>query len=139
MFFVSVSTKRHSFWHIPIKMLSEMIEQEELPGYIGVMLPELASECRKQANAYHLVHVFLDYMFGKIREHNISAVQECLKVADQLYSRGSEKVKCAIEYVFVFSLSHLPADDAEEREMIMQLLPDSLHTVYMNQVLHHGV
>ena len=123
------------------QMIIAMINQDEVPDYISAVIPDIAMECYQPGNVrniYRSVHVFLDYTFRMIREHNMAAVNACFTLAEKLYTQGSSKVKCAIENVFVFSFSLLPVESVEERSQIMNMIPAPLISVYMGQVLHEG-
>ncbi|HXS35055.1 MAG TPA: hypothetical protein VN721_00030 [Flavipsychrobacter sp.] len=119
-----------------------MINQFEVPMYLKEALPEIEQDLNhtdNPANAYQSIHIFLDYTFRKVKEHNMAVVKKCFSVAEKLYSKGNNVVKCAVENIFVFSLSHLPAENPNDKKMIMGLIPGSLYSIYMQQVLHPGL
>lgn len=119
-----------------------MINEQEVMMYLKESLPDIApeEECRKSTgNVYKTVHLLLDYTFNKVKAHNYALVKKCFSLADKLYSKGNKAVKCAIENVFVFSFSHIPAEDRAERNRILGLIPGNLYSVYMCQVLNKGV
>ena len=119
-----------------------MINQFEVPMYLKEALPEIEKDLKltdDPANIYQAIHIFLDYTFKKVKEHNMAVVKKCFFLAEKLYSKGNKVVKCAVENVFVFSLSHLPVENQKDKKAVMGLIPGSLYSVYMQQVLHPGL
>jgi len=119
-----------------------MINQFEVSMYLEEILPDIAPSLKQTncpVNVYKAVHVFLDYTFRKIKDHNYSAVKKCFALADRLYSKGNNVVKCAMANVFVYSFSSIPVHNTEEKRIVMRLIPGSLYSVYMHQVLHTGI
>jgi hypothetical protein len=120
----------------------KMINQFEVPMYLEEILPDIAPSLKQSThpvNVYQAVHVFLDYTFKKIKDHNYAVVKKCFALAEKLYSKGNNVVKCAVANVFVFSFSSIPVHNTEEKRIVMGLIPGSLYSVYMHQVLHTGI
>lgn len=114
-----------------------MINQFEVQMYLEEALPELSPVLHKTTNTpniYQSVHALVEYTFGQVKNYNTTAVKKCFAIAEKLYSSGNDMVKCAIENVFVYSFSHLPAADPQQKRRILGLIPGTLYTVYMNQV-----
>ncbi len=119
-----------------------MINEMEVRMYLEETLPDISRELKNAgncANIYDTVRVLLNYTFSKIRDHNYTTVKSCFKIAEKLYTRGTRTVKCAIENVFVFSFSHLPVSDPQDKKVLLGLIPGSLYSLYMQQVLNKGV
>jgi hypothetical protein len=119
-----------------------MIDQFEVRGLLEETLPDISPELRKEnntSNIYKLIHILLDYTFKKIREHNITTVKKCFLLAEKLYNRGNEAVRCAVENIYVYSFSHLPVKNEAEKKQVLNVLPGSLYTLYMRQVIHSGI
>ena len=108
-----------------------MYLEEALPG----ISKELQSS-RTPCNVYKSVHIFLDYTVSQIRAHNMPVVKKCFYLADKLYSKGNTAVRNAVENVYVYSFSSFPTASAEEKKMLMGLIPGSLYTIYLKQVMH---
>jgi hypothetical protein len=118
-----------------------MINQFEVPMYLEETLPDILPDLKKAsnpANIYQSVHVLLDYTFRQIKQHNITAVKKCFSLAEKLHNKGNGVVRCAIENVYVFSFSQLPIADQEEQKLVLSLIPGSLYSLYIRQVVHHG-
>jgi len=119
-----------------------MINQIEVPMYLEEEIPELSAALRqsnKFLNVYQAMNVFLEYTCKKIKEHNITIVKKCFLLAEMLYDKGNNIVKNAVENVFVFSFSHLPCKDRKETAVIMGLIPGSLYTLYMHQLIKTSI
>ena len=119
-----------------------MINQIEVPMYMEEEIPELAGVLRqsnKFLNVYQTMNVFLEYTCQKITEHNTAVVKKCFLLAEMLYDKGNRIVKNAIENVFVYSFSHLPCKDKKATAQIMGLIPGTLYSVYMHQVLKTSI
>lgn len=118
-----------------------MINQFEVPMYLEDQLPDITKDLKQVkdlANAYQSVHVLLDYTFSNIKEHNLTIVKKCFAVAEKLFAKGNKIVKCAIENVFVYSFSNLPVNSNAERKVIFGMVPGTLYSLYITQVMHHG-
>jgi hypothetical protein len=108
--------------------------------YLEEVLPSISKDLKKSTpgDIYSSVHVFLDYTFKNIIEHNLSAVKKCFALADKLYSKGDRAVKCALENVFVFSFSNIPVKNNNDKKVILGMIPGTLYSLYMKQVMHPG-
>jgi hypothetical protein len=118
-----------------------MINQFEVPMYLEDELPEITKDLKKiknPANAYQSVHVLLDYTFSKIKEHKLDVVKKCFALAEKLFDKGNQIVRCAVENIFVFSFSNLPVKTSTERKAILGMIPGTLYSLYITQVMHHG-
>jgi len=119
-----------------------MINRFEVPMYLEEGLPNISQDLNSAKNCKDIhssIHLFLDYTFNKIRENNLTAVKKCFVLADKLYSKGDRVVKSALENVYVFSFSNLPVKDGNDKKLIMGLIPGTLYSIYMKQVMHPGV
>jgi hypothetical protein len=115
-----------------------MINQENLPGYIGKEIPELSGICEQEncRNVYDIVKQMLRYTTAQVLTHNISAAKQCLCLAEKLYKKGNAVVKNAIENVFVYSFSHAFFHDSRKRKEVMDIVPASLYELYKKQVIN---
>jgi ribosomal protein L31E len=116
-----------------------MISEAELPQYVGKEIPELSGMlCNKElCNSVHTaVNVLRDHTYNKMEEENFGAVKQCMDVAERLYKKGNQTVKNAIESVYVYSFSHMLFHDMEKRKMLLGMIPMSLYTAYVHQMLH---
>lgn len=115
-----------------------MISSEEACQYIQQEIPEIASALQGEAGIYHTLNAVREYACENAKEHNYSRLQQCFSLAASLYEKGSGAVKCAVENVFVYSMSRIFSLAPEDKQRIKSLMPQSLRSLYMAQVLHHG-
>ena len=68
--------------------------------------------------------------------HNLNAAKKCMSLIEQLYHKGNNAVKNAIENVYIFSLSHSFFHDEDEKKQIMGIMPEFLFKLYKEQVVN---
>jgi hypothetical protein len=90
----------------------------------------------KSKNVYDIVRHMLKYTKSQIIRHNVAAAQKCMSLAEQLYYKGNNAVKNAIENVFVFSFSHAFFHDEDSKKTMMKIVPDSLYKLYKKQLVN---
>ncbi len=118
-----------------------MINQLEIPMYLEDALPEIAGElllCKKDS-AYKLMCTLSEFTEKNIEAHNYKVVKRCFQVADKLYAKGNGLVRNAVENVFVYAFSRLLCRNNKEIGLILGLIPGSLYSLYMHQVLKPGI
>lgn len=118
-----------------------MYSQANLSDEIERVIPALhdrlhTPECEK--SIYRQVDVLSHYVADTVCENEVKSTRQALKLIDQLYQDGNSAIRGAIETVFVFSLSGTLARLGKRRERLLGLIPMTLFTVYMHQVLHKG-
>jgi len=116
-----------------------MINQQELPVLIEQEIPELSNELvnrDKCANAYRTLHILRDYTREQVKNGDMNAVKRCFKLADKIYTKGNEAVKNAVENVYVYSFSNFLFHDDDRRKLFMRIVPLTLYTLYVKQMLH---
>ena len=101
-------------------------------------MPELAAICHqeKPRNVYDIVRQMLKYTKSQMIRHNVQAAQKCMKLAEQLYYKGNNAIKNAIENVYVYSFSHAFLSDSNMDKEIAQVIPASLYRLYKKQVIN---
>ena len=115
-----------------------MLSQNDLPEYIEQAMPELSKfgKANKSKNVYDIVRQMLKYTRSQVIQHNLNAAQKCMSLAEQLYNKGNNVIKNAIENVFVFSFSHAFFHDEEKKKSIMTIIPDTLYKLYKKQLVN---
>ena len=118
-----------------------MINQFEIPMYLEDALPEISGDLKlcKKDNPYKLMNTFIDFTSTNIKEHNYQVVKRCFQIADKLYDKGNIIVKNAIENVFIYSFSRLLSGGKKEMNLVLGLIPGTLYSLYMHQVLKPGI
>ena len=117
---------------------TNMITENEACRIVQEQLPEISGALPPEGDIYGTINVVQEFACQKAREHNYSRLQQCFSLAESLHEKGSSSVRCAVENVFVYSLSRLFTIVPEEKNHIKALIPQSLQSLYVNQVLHHG-
>ncbi|MBC7555196.1 MAG: hypothetical protein H7257_14600 [Taibaiella sp.] len=114
-----------------------MIQQQELPELIEDSIPELSGICKraKCKNAYDIATQMLKYTSQKVVNSNLAAAQDCCQLAEQLYKKGNNIIRNAIENVFVYSLTHTFFHE-EDKNKVNDILPASLYELYRKQLLY---
>ena len=110
-----------------------MYLEDELPDILTGLV-----HLKNRDNAYQSVHLLRDYTFSQIRENNFSKVKKCFALAEKLFLKGNTIVKGAIENVFVYSFSDIPVCTSANRKLVMGMIPGTLYSLYIGQVMHHG-
>jgi hypothetical protein len=115
-----------------------MISSEEACQYVQQEIPEISDSLPPEGGIYNTLNVVREYACQKAREHNYNRLRACFMLAAALYEKGSNAVKCAVENVFVYSISRIFSLAPEDRQRIKSLTPQSLQSLYTAQVHHHG-
>ncbi|MDR3680893.1 MAG: hypothetical protein P4L41_13090 [Flavipsychrobacter sp.] len=119
-----------------------MINEAELPHIVEQEIPELSGKILDGENCsivHSTINALRDHTYDKMEEANFGAVKQCMAVAEKLYKKGNTSVKNAIENIYVYSFSSMLFHDMEKRKMLLGLIPLSLYTVYMHQMLHSHI
>ncbi len=115
-----------------------MISSEEACQYVQQTLPEISDILPAEGGIYGTLNAVREFACQGAKEHNYGRLQQCFALAASLYEKGSGSVKCAVENVFVYSISRIFSLAPEDKARIKALIPQSLRSLYMQQVLHHG-
>lgn len=119
-----------------------MITQADLTVNIQKDIPELSKTLgteTKPKNVYQVMYTLLDYTHSKIAEHNFNTVKKCLKLAEKLYQKGNGMVRNAVVNVFIYSFSKFLLQAEEDRQVLIKLIPITLYTLYVKQMLHSSI
>jgi len=119
-----------------------MINEHELPHIVEQEIPELSaqlSDKEKCSTVHDTINLLRDHTHDKMAENNFNAVKQCMTVAEKLYKKGNHTVKNAIENIYVYSFSHMLFHDSERRKQLLGLIPISLYSVYVHQMLHSHI
>lgn len=115
-----------------------MLTQIELSDYIGQQMPELSDICsrEKSRTAYDVIRHMLKYTKSQVIQHNLNAARKCMLLAEQLYYKGNNVIKNAIEHEYIFSFSHAFFCNEEEKNEVMPLVPPFLYKLYRQQMIN---
>lgn len=118
-----------------------MFSQVNLTDEIERVIPTLHDPLHTPAcekSIYKKMGVLSRYVAEKACGNEMAAVKRAFYLVDELYQQGNNAVKGAIENVFVFSLSNTLCRLGSGRKRVLGLIPITLFTLYMKQVLHKG-
>ena len=120
-----------------------MITQYEVPFCLIEELPEIETDLKRSystLNVFKSVQCLANFTRNKVVAHDFKVVKKCFSTIDNIYNKGDKAVKDAIENVFVFSLSFIMLGcNREERKQLHSMIPITLYTSYVNQVLKSGI
>jgi len=119
------------------------MNQYEVPACIEDELPEIGNELKTVApsgNVFKILQCLAGYTRRMISMHNYGAVRRCFALAEKIYNHGNTIVRNAVENVFVYSFSSM-LNRCEENEIpvVHAMMPVSLYSVYVRQVLKSGI
>ncbi len=118
-----------------------MYSQTECLEEIARSIPALSEALHKpdcEKSIYKQVIVLSQYTAEKLYKEEIAEVEQSFYLADNLYQNGNNMVRSAIENVFVYALTSVLGQAKARRRHIISLIPITLFTLYMKQVLHRG-
>lgn len=119
-----------------------IMNQYEVPALIADSIPEVRHELASQAatgNINNTLHILTDYTNRMCKAHDLRGIQKCMKLADQIYSKGNSIVKNAVTNVFVYSFSIFRMNcNSVEWRLLQAKMPITLYSVYMQQVMQSG-
>ena len=115
-----------------------MLSQEDLSEYIEKAMPELSGMVTKgkSQSVYDIVRHILKYTKSQVIRHNLNAAKKSMALAEQLYHKGNNAIKNAIENVFVYSFTHVFFLDEDKKKELMDIVPDSLYKLYKRQLVN---
>ena len=109
-----------------------MIDEMPEIDYVG-------KEELKRSSVYQIMHQLVDHTNKLIQESNLSAARKCFNIVNQLYTRGNARVKCAIENVYVYALDRMFLSCKCDKNEILQLVPQRLYSIYINQIVSSNI
>ncbi len=120
-----------------------MINQFEVPAYLAIELPEITEELKNVSTSLNIIKTMqclAKYTRRKVIQHDLKIVKKCFMIAENFYSGGNRAVKDAIENIYIYSFSSLLSlCSREEKRKIQALMPLSLHSAYIQQILKSGI
>ncbi|GGH73954.1 hypothetical protein HNQ91_003764 [Filimonas zeae] len=119
------------------------MNQYEVPALIADSIPELETAMKEQTATFNInsvLHTLAAYTQKMCAAHNLPAIQQCMKLADKLYTKGNTAVQNAVINVFVYSFSVFRITCHKmEWKQLQPRIPVTLYSVYVQQVLKSGM
>lgn len=87
---------------------------------------------KSKQNIYTEIQRFADITKALIIQGNIGRAKRCLKVAEEIFNKGTVEIKNAMASIYVFSVSTFMEI---HHCNIKNLFPESLHNTYQKQIM----
>jgi hypothetical protein len=119
----------------------DMINQYEVVACLRDELPEVSVEIPELAalDIHSTIQSLTNYARQKASVSDFSEVKRCMLFAEKMYSKGNKYVKDVIENVFVYSFSILLSCERRQKTKLLALMPLSLYSVYVQQILRSHI
>ncbi|RFM27429.1 hypothetical protein DXN05_15530 [Deminuibacter soli] len=119
------------------------MNQYEVPALLADELPAIGAELKMVksfGNVLGSVRIFTEYTNKMVAIHQLEMVKHCMCLAEQLYVKGNNLTRNAIENVFVYAISSMRCCCSKgEWQHIQSQMPVTLHSLYVQQVLKSGL
>ncbi|MBA3829262.1 MAG: hypothetical protein H0X33_10025 [Taibaiella sp.] len=66
-------------------------------------------------------------------------VKKALQLVENLYRRGDQEIRTAIDTVFIFLYTRFLQEEKEKKDMLLNITPVSVYRLYINQVINNAV
>ena len=121
-----------------VKIVMMTFVPADVAPFIRQQLPDLGERVPDGANVYNIMNLVRDYACEMATSNNFQRLKDCFTAAEALYEKGSGVVRCAVENVVIYSLSRMLMNSPQTRDELGTILPGSLRSVYMSQVMARG-
>ena len=118
-----------------------MITRYEVPSFLEREIPQMAGKIyhsKAFLDIFTAINFFSNYTKHAVKEHNFSMAKKCFSLAEKLYRHGDKLVRLLIENIFVYGFSSFMSEDRTEKMIIKSIIPASLYSIYMKQVMTSG-
>jgi len=97
-------------------------------------------EVYKTKNSFMVINVFTRQIRNLIRKGETTILIKSFDKMNELYQKGDQALKNAVENVFVYSLDSLTFScDNNYKNLIFSKIPTGLHQAYLCQVYKSGL
>lgn len=97
-------------------------------------------ESYKTKNSFLVINVFTKHIKNLIGKGEINILVKSLRKMNDLYKKGDQSMKNAIENVFIYSLDSLTFSCTNTyKNLIFSKIPKDLSKVYFKQVYKSGI
>lgn len=98
------------------------------------------AEVYKTKNSFMVINVFTRQIRTLIRKGETKILIRSFDKMNELYQKGDQALRNAVENVFVYSLDSLTFScDHTYRNLIFSKMPTGLHQVYLRQIYKSGL
>ena len=107
------------------------------------VVPESEEEFKetyKTGNSFMVINVFTKQIRRLIRNEDKNTLVSCLKKMNEIYAKGDQTLKNAVESIFVYSLDSLTFTcNKTYKNLIFKKIPADLQKAYLRQVYKSGM
>jgi len=107
------------------------------------IVPESEEEFKetyKTGNSFMVINIFTKQIRRLIRNEDKKTLVNCLKKMNEIYGKGDQALKNAIESIFIYSLDSLTFTcNKTYKNLIFRKIPVDLQRAYLRQVYKSGM
>jgi len=97
-------------------------------------------EIYKTRNSFMVINVFTKQIHKLIQRKDKMILINCLNKMNEIYRKGDQTLKNAVESIFIYSLDRLIFScDKVYRNLIFEKIPSGLQRAYFRQVYKSGL
>ena len=97
-------------------------------------------EIYKTKNSYMVINVFTKQIQNLIQRKDKIILITCLNKMNEIYRKGDQTLKNAVESIFIYSLDRLTFScDRVYKNLIFEKIPSGLQKAYLRQVYKSGL
>lgn len=98
------------------------------------------NESYKTTSPYMVINVFTKQIKNLIKNNDQKVLKKCIQKMNKLYNKGDQKLKGAIENIFVYSIDSFTfCCEPAYKKMIFDKMSVSLQNNYLHQVYKSGI
>ncbi len=114
-----------------------MINQYEVVACMRDEFPQVSNDIPELAalDIHSTIQGLTDYAKQKATLNDFLEVKKCMLFAEKMYGKGNKYVKDVIENIFVYSFSSMLLCERSQKMKLLALIPLSLYSVYVQQIL----
>lgn len=118
-----------------------MINEYEAEVYIYSHLPGINQRYHTtdSNHLYENITNMADFMKKKFAQKDWKALSNIFNVAEVLYNKGNGMVKYGMQHVFIYAISSIMPSEKEQRKQLQTIIPITLFSVYVQQILHSNI
>lgn len=125
-----------------IQIILNMNHTEAMQEILKVV-PETEEEFKdtfRTRNSFMVINVFTKQIRKLIRKKDQKVLVICLNKMDEMYKKGDQALRNAIESVFIYSLDSLTFTcDKAYKNLIFEKIPLPLKNAYLHQIYKSGI
>jgi hypothetical protein len=119
-----------------------MINEYEAQLYIDSHLPgivHLNDVPGKKASITEIVTDMASMLKQRFADKDWMSIKQIFHVAEHLLTQGNNMVKMGVQNVFIYSISSIMPAERSLRCQFQALIPITLFSIYVQQILHSNI